>query len=305
MNRRNALIGSFSIGIAAIMWGLDGVALTPQLYNLNVSFVVFVLHIIPFLLMNLFLFRQFKNLSVFSLKDFSILFAIALTGGSLGTLAIVKALFLVNFQDLSVVVLLQKLQPVFAVILAAVFLKERMSKYFALWASLAIFAGYTLTFGFHLPDFQTGSQTAYAAGFALLAAISFGSSTVFSKMMLIKYNFKTVTYFRYGFTSLIMFIWVISRGLIPTFGQITPTNWLFFIIIALTTGSGAIFLYYYGLTRVTALVSIIVELLFPISAIGFDYLINGTQLSLMQWISAVIMVLSIILLNQYSIKKPD
>jgi drug/metabolite transporter (DMT)-like permease len=72
------------------------------------------------------------------------------------------------------------------------------------------------------------------------------------------------------------------------------SNWLFFIIIGLTTGSGAIFLYYLGLRHVNAITSVIVELIFPISAIIFDYAFNDTRLSIIQWISAALMVLSII-----------
>ncbi|MBT3756777.1 MAG: EamA family transporter, partial [Candidatus Cloacimonetes bacterium] len=69
---------------------------------------------------------------------------------------------------------------------------------------------------------------------------------------------------------------------------------IFFLIIAVTTGSGAIFLFYYGLNKVTAIVSTICELFFPISAIIFDYLVNGHLLSPIQWISAAIMILAVV-----------
>lgn len=296
--KNQTIVGSLSIALAAIMWGFDGVVLTPRLFNLNVAYVVFVLHIIPFLLMNVVLFKQYKYLANFSKKDVLVFTMIALTGGSLGTLAIVKALFLVNFQHLSIVVLLQKLQPIFAISLAALLLKEKITKNFVLWAVLAIIAGYTLTFGFHLPHMSSGINTVSAALYALLAAFCFGSSTVFSKMVLGKYNFKTVTFYRYGFTSFIMLLMVAGLGKFSQFAVTTNQNWLFFIIISLTTGSGAILLYYYGLNRVKAIVSIIVELLFPISAIVFDYLINDSMLSPIQWISAAVMVYSIIKLNK-------
>jgi len=77
----------------------------------------------------------------------------------------------------------------------------------------------------------------------------------------------------------------------------TDVNWIYFIIIGLTTGSGAIFIYYYGLRRVKAIVATISELLFPISAVLFDYLFNGSVLSPVQMLSAVIMVLAIIKLS--------
>ena len=302
MMNNKTLKGSIAIGISAIMWGFDGVVLTPRLYNLDVGFVVFILHLFPFILMNVFMFRQYKLINEFNSKDLLVILSIALTGGALGTLSIVKALFLINFQQLSVVVLLQKLQPIFAILLAGILLKEKITRRFFLWGLLAIIAGYTLTFEFKLPTFSSDKNTILAAMYALIAALCFGSSTVFSKMLLEKYNFKTVTFFRYGFTTLIMFIYVIITQKFLQFSQVTMNNWLFFIIIGLTTGSGAIFLYYFGLRHVNAMVSVIVELIFPISAIIFDYIFNDARLSLVQWLSAVLMVIAIVKIN-YKRKK--
>jgi len=169
---KSLLTGAFAICISAMLWGLDGIVLTPQLYNLELTLVVFILHALPFLIMNVFLYREYKLLKSFTGKDLIYLFLIALMGGALGTMAIVRALFLVEFRDLTIVVLLQKLQPVFAISLAAILLREKFKKNFILWASLAIVAGYFLTFGFNLPDLNTGSKTALAAGYSLFAAFA-------------------------------------------------------------------------------------------------------------------------------------
>ena len=300
--KNKTLKGSIAIGISAVMWGFDGVVLTPRLYNLDVGFVVFILHLIPFLLMNIFMYRQYRFINDFKAKDIIVFTSIAMTGGALGTLSIVKALFLVNFQHLSIVVLLQKLQPIFAILLAAILLKEKLTSRFLFWGVLAIIAGYTLTFEFNWPTISSDRNTILASVFALIAAFSFGSSTVFSKMVLDKYDFKTVTFFRYGFTTLIMFFYVLITQKFHQFYQATPSNWLFFAIIGLTTGSGAIFLYYFGLRQVNAIISVIVELIFPISAIILDYIFNNAQLSLIQWISAAIMVFSIVRIS-YKRKK--
>jgi drug/metabolite transporter (DMT)-like permease len=227
-----------------------------------------------------------------------VILLIALLGGALGTLSIVKALFLINFKELSIVVLLQKLQPVFAIALAAILLREKLNKYFALWAAIAILGGYFLTFGFQKPAFEAGSNTALSAFYALIAAISFGSSTVFSKMILQRYNFATATFYRYGFTALIMLIYTTITGNISEFSMMDKTNWIIFLIIAFTTGSGAIFLYYYGLNRIKAMLAVMCELFFPISTIVFDYIFNGTRLSVVQWLSAAIMVFAIININR-------
>jgi len=297
MKKSNIILGASIIGLSATMWGFDGIVLTPRLSNLKVVFVVFILHLIPFILMNPFLYKRYPKIKTLNSPEIFSLFMVALFGGSIGTLAIVKALFLVNFQSLSIVVLLQKLQPVFAITLAALFLKEKLRRNFIVWAVIALIAGYFLTFGFHLPRFQKDQNTIYASLFAVLAAFSFGSSTVFSKKILGKLDFITATFFRYGLTSILMFLVVLSLGELKEFQNITPNNRLIIGIISVTTGSGAIFLYYYGLKKVKAIIATIMELFFPISAVFFDYFINGHILSPIQWTSAVVMIFAIINLN--------
>ena len=176
-------------------------------------------------------------------------------------------------------------------------LGEKLKRNFLLWSALAITAGYFLTFGFRLPDLTTGGSTALAAGYSLLAAMAFGSSTVLSKKILRKYSFFTATFYRYGFTSLIMLLFVLSTGIIHTVPHITGFQWMIFVIIGVTTGSGAIFLYYFGLTRIRAMLATICELCFPVSAILFDYFVNDRILTPVQWISALVLIFAILKLS--------
>jgi len=294
---KTVFTGAMAICVAAVLWGLDGVVLTPRLYSLDIGLVVFIFHALPFLLMNLFMYKEYKHIRNFTAGDVLVFFLLSLLGGAVGTLAIVKALFLVNFKALTIVVLLQKLQPVFAITLAALLLGEKLKRNFLLWSALAITAGYFLTFGFHLPDFGTNNNTALAAGFSLLAAFAFGSSTVFSKKILRKFSFFTATFYRYGFTSLIMLLYVLSTGMLSHIPEITGFQWTIFAIIGITTGSGAIFLYYFGLTRIRAMLATICELCFPVSAILFDYLVNDRVLSPLQWVSAGVLIFAILKLS--------
>lgn len=289
--------GAMAICVAATLWGLDGVVLTPRLYSLDIGLVVFIFHALPFLLMNLFFYKEYKHARTFTKGDVLMFFLLSLLGGAIGTLAIVKALFLVNFKALTIVVLLQKLQPVFAITLAALLLGEKLKRNFLLWATLAITAGYFLTFGFHLPSIDAHGNTGLAAAFSLLAAFAFGSSTVFSKKVLQKFSFFTATFYRYAFTSLIMLLFVLSTGTLKFIPEITGFQWTIFAIIGITTGSGAIFLYYFGLTRIRAMLATICELCFPVSAILFDYLVNNRILSPLQWISAGVLIFAILKLS--------
>lgn len=301
--KRIKIISAIMISIAAVLWGFDGVILTPRLSNLNVVFVVFLLHALPFILMNAFFFKRYKELKKLDRNALISLVLVSVLGGALGTIAIVYALFLVNFQNLSVVVLLQKFQPIFAIILAAIFLHEKVSKKFYLWGIIAIIGGHFLTFGFNIPNFQTDTNTMKAGLLSVFASFAFGSSTVFSKSLLNKLSFDTATFFRYGMTTLLLFPVIIILGKLGDFQLITPTNWLIFGIIALTSGTVAIMLYYYGLKNIKASHATLLELFFPISAILFDYLINGIVLSAVQWISATIMIFAIIKASLYSKRK--
>lgn len=291
-----------AICFAAVLWGFDGVVLTPRLMNLKTPFVVFILHALPFLFMNLMLWREYKRAKQFTNRDYLMFLAVALFGGALGTMSIVKALFLVNFNHLSVIVLLQKLQPIFAILLAGIFLKEKMNKASTLWVVIAIVSSYFLSFGFQLPHWQKNPDWTVAVLLSLLAAFSFGSSTVFSRDLLTRYPFKTVTFFRYGFTTLIMYFWIEILHLFPQISLVTPANWITFIIIFLTTGSTAIFIYYWGLEKVKAKISTICELFFPLSGILFDYLFNGSHLSLVQWGSVMVMYFAILKINRIESK---
>jgi drug/metabolite transporter (DMT)-like permease len=294
---RSAYTGVLAICLAAILWGLDGVVLTPRLFNLTVPFVVFLLHAVPFLLMQPLLYRSYRALASLSILDWTFLSLVALTGGVLGTFTIVKALFLVNFSQVSVVVLLQKLQPVFAIVLAAILLKEPLTPRFVGWSGIALVGAYLLTFGAHLPDLTGGTTTTIAATWAAIAAAAFGTATVLGKRVLAVLDFRQATFGRYGLTSVFVLLYLVVSGDGLPFGEVTRFNWLLILVIGLTTGSGAIFLYYFGLTRVRASVSAVCELCLPLSAILLDYLINGSVLRPWQWVGAATLILAITMVS--------
>jgi len=199
-------LGPLFIIIAATLWALDGVVLRPNLYALPVPLVVFIEHGLAFLIMLPFLIKEFKEVKKLKLGDWGAFFWVAIFGGALGTMFITKALFYVDFVNLSVVVLIQKLQPIFALLLAGLILKEKLPKKFFTWASVAIIAIYFVTFPDFVPNFSTGDKTLIAALFSLGAAFAWGSSTVFSKRALKQVSFRLGTYLRFGLTTIIMLV---------------------------------------------------------------------------------------------------
>lgn len=292
--QNSKLLAPLLVVIAAALWAVDGIVLRPSLYSLPVPLVVLVESSIVAILLTPFFINKFSSLRYLKKKDWLAFFGVALLGGAIGTMAITKALFYVNFVNLSVVILLQKLQPVFAISLATVLLKEKLPKEFFLWAGLAIIGAYFMTFGLSAPNFSTGDKTTIAALFALLAAFSFSSSTVLSKRALRNVDYEMGTYLRFLFASIIMFIISATTGDIYSVTIVTPKQIIIFLIIAFTTGGAAIFLYYYGLKRISASVASICELAFPLTAVVLEYFVHGNILSPIQWMGAAVLLISIL-----------
>jgi len=292
---------SLYVFFAASLWGVDAIILRPALYSLPVPLVVFIESSVVALLLTPILIKNFDSLKQLQLKDWIAFGGVALFGGTIGTMSITKALFYVNFVNLSIVVLIQKLQPIFALILASFILKEKLPRIFFLWALIAIIGAYLLTFGSKLPNLETGDKTIYAALFALLAAFSFGFSTVLSKRALRNVTFTVGATLRFSFSAIIMlFISTITNEL-SAISDVSTEQVIVFGIIAFTSGGFAIFLYYYGLKRIPASVATIAELAFPFTAILLEYLIRGNIMDSIQWLGAFILIISIIRVTRLNV----
>ena len=109
--------------IGAIMWGVDGVLFTQRYFSYglyNVILITFLVHLVPSIWMSLTSPGQYKALNKKNKSDILYLFLIALFGGTIGTICIVKALELSEFNPFSLVILIQKSQPIFAIISATI-----------------------------------------------------------------------------------------------------------------------------------------------------------------------------------------
>jgi drug/metabolite transporter (DMT)-like permease len=117
---------------------------------------------------------------------------------------------------------------------------------------------------------------------------------VLSKRALRNVSFEMGTFLRFLFSTVIMFVIVIALGDMGSVSDITTKQVIIFLIIAFSTGGAAIFLYYYGLKRITASVASICELAFPLTAVVLEYFIHGNILSPIQWGGAIVLLSSII-----------
>ena len=290
--KNKIFIGALAVVVAAVLWSLDGTFLRPRLASVSPTLVVFLEHTLGFIILLPFLFIYKLELKKIAKKQWATIFWVALFGGALGTTFFTKALFLTGFVDISVVILLQKFQPIFAIILSAIILRERFPAKFYIYALLALIGGYFVTFK-DPSSINFGSATTMMAVFSLLAAFSWGSSTTFGKYSLKNINYGLLAALRFGFTVIIMLIPAMKY--FSTLPSIEPSVWKTLIIIVFTSGAVAMYLYYYGLKKIPASLATLCELAWPVSAIVFDYFFNHNVLSATQIAGAVILIIAVTL----------
>jgi drug/metabolite transporter (DMT)-like permease len=282
------LIGSLLIIIAALLWSIDSTFLRPHLQTLPSTLVVFLEHTLGFIPLIPFLFVYRKELKKITKKQWLAIFWVALFGGALGTTFFTKALFLTGFTDISAVILLQKFQPLFAIVLAALFLHERFPPRFYLLSTLALIGGYFMTFPNPFTISTLSHTSLLIIAYALLAAFAWGSATVFGKYSLKTIPFGLLTALRFGVTMLIMVI--PASRYFSTISTIHGMQWGIFGLIVVTSGAFSIYIYYSGLKRIPASLATLCELAWPVSAVVFDYVINHTQLTVLQLLGTVVLL---------------
>ena len=265
-----------AIIFAALLWSMDAF-LRQSLYSLSPLLIITIEHGIGGLLFVPIIIKYWNKIKTIKQTGWISILWISFLGGIGGTYFYTKALGYVGYIDLSIVVLLQKFQPLFAVSLAAIILKEKLSKRYLILAMFAMIGGYLVTFGTN-PISDWDNRTIIAALFALLAAFCWGSSTVLGKHALIHSPFSLVTALRLIVTTIAGIIIIVFSDWSIIYSYISHDQWKMLLLIIFSTGTLALFIYYYGLKNLPASYTTLFELFWPLSAVIIDWLIRGEPL---------------------------
>ncbi|OGL35949.1 hypothetical protein A3F65_02480 [Candidatus Saccharibacteria bacterium RIFCSPHIGHO2_12_FULL_47_16b] len=274
---------------AALLWSLDGL-LRRHLYELPASVIVFWEHVFGFVLLLPLIIATFKAFKKFTKRQWLSVGLVSFLSGAVGTIAYTAALGRVNYISFSVVVLLQQLNPIFAIAAAAALLRERLSKRFIILSIVALAAAYVVTFPNFTVNFATGTGTAVAALLALGAAASWGISTAFSRYALKDTSPIHVTAARFGLTPLFALGFVLLSGSSSSLGALTASQWKYIAAITFSTGLVALAIYYYGLKFVLASRAAILELAWPLSAVFVGYFWLSERLTTTQLVGSAVLL---------------
>ena len=244
------VLPSAAVICAALLWSVDGV-LRQDLHIISSLVIVSIEHLLGASIFLPLSFRLASKIKQLDRKGWTSIFWVSICRGLLGTYFYTKCLAYVNYIDLSVVVLIQKLQPLIAISLASIILREKLSKSFILLASAVILGGYLTTFG-NKPFLFLDNKSIIASLFALLESFCWGSYTVLGKAALKQIPFEPMTCIRLIVTGTVALLIIISYGNSSDIYSLSIENYKTIIIIVFTSESIALSIYYYGLQNLAA-----------------------------------------------------
>src|SRR3989338_4242081 len=145
--------GTYLVLLAAMLWATDAPFRVYLTEGLSSNFIVLGEHFIDVLIVLPILVLGWRQLQGLSWREWVAVLVIAIGGSAIASVAFTQAFHYVNP---SVAILLQKLQPLIAIALAAIILKENFNSKFWLWAILALFGAYLISFAGLKPQLFPG-----------------------------------------------------------------------------------------------------------------------------------------------------
>lgn len=281
--------------LASLLWASDSPFRKPLLVGgLTAPFIAFLEHVFNSLVSLPGLFRKRAQFRLINWPQLLGFIYIGAGASALAAILFVNGAVAMNY-NFTVAALLQKLQPLFAILLAVIFLKEKLSPKFWLFAIPALLGAYLVTFGLTSPMllWQSAGQLPLKGPLlAILAALLWAGGTVVGRGLLKSFDFEFVNGMRFVFGLLFLsfYVWMFSK---MQFDLMTPLFWRNVIIIALLTGFFALLLYYYGLKSTKASVATLMELGYPLALTAVNWKFLGIKLDVWQIVGALVLLGSV------------
>lgn len=275
--RRNG--GVWLVALGAALWGTNSILRVEMLHTFTSSQIVFLEHLLLAIYALPVLLLARGQLARLTAKEWGAILFLSWGGSGLATI-----LFTASFQygHPNLVLLLQKVQPVFVLLIARVMLKELLPRRFGGNLLIAMIGTYLVTYGFTLPWADFTDANGMAAMLALGAALLWGGSTVMGRLVLGKMSFETLTAARFLFALPFLYaVVVISGEAVPqmwnALGDLDTLGNL--VLQALLPGLFSLLLYYRGLSTTKASYATVAELAFPATGLLLNWVALGSVLT--------------------------
>jgi drug/metabolite transporter, DME family len=271
------------VAAAAALWGTDALWRKPLADSTSVATIVFGEHVLLAAITLPLLVPALRAL--WRLGWRYIFAAVAIGAGASAVATILFTQAFVNSASPVTPVVLQKVQPIVAVIGAWIILRERPRRLFGLYLAGALAGAWLIAFPSPTGALDDWSATTKPVLFALGAACLWAFGTVLGRYLTQRLRFQHVTTLRFAFGLPASAIALLILGG-PAFASAHDSLWI--AILALVTGAIALSLYYYGLRATPAVAAALAELTFPVTAALVGYLAFDATLSSTQWLGVAV-----------------
>ena len=282
--------GALLVILGSALWGTDALFRRPLTGSLSPITIVLLEHCVLALAVLPVAVRCRGEFKALAGRDYAALLLISL-GGSVAATSLFT--FAMKYGNPSVVILLQKTQPLFTVLLARILLRERPAGWFWPFFALAMTGACLVS----APDWQAGLLSGpshpVVVSCALAAALLWGSATVCGRYVIGKISapFLTSLRFLFALPALLMLY-----ALQPATQRRLPADpWSIFSVVemALIPGLAALLIYYKGLRSTSASIASVCELSFPATAVAVNWLFLDVRLSAVQLAGSALLVASV------------
>ncbi len=279
------------VALAAALWASDGLFRGKLVLEMSAPLIVFWEHVILVVVTFPWLRRFMQRRVQLTGRELVYLLFVGAGASALATILFTQAF---TYGDPTTPLLIQKLQPVVAVLGAYLLLGERLLPRYGWYFLAAVGGAYLISF----PDpLDVRVSQAAPALYALGAAVLWAMGTVLGRHLThkIEPNELTAVRFAIGLPAALVItaIWGETGNIVP----ITGSEFGVLLILALIPGLAAMMIYYRGLSRTPAASATLAELAFPLTAVligwlAFDRIPNGSQ-----WLGIVILSATIVFMS--------
>ena len=289
------------VALGAALWGTDAILRVPLLEVASPSQIVLLEHLVLLLFSVPAVALGWRFFRGFGTAQWAALLVIGWGGSALATLLFTTAFAVGNP---TVAILLQKTQPLFAVALAGILLRERLG--WAYWPcfAVAMVGAYMISFGDLGPFAALGSAELLTAALALGAALLWGSSTVLGRLVLKDVPFYALTGARLLLAVPLLAGIVLAQGAAGGIGAGFFAEPGRIFLLALIPGLLALLLYYRGLSGTRASYATLAELAFPATAVVLNWTFLGVGVTANQVVGFVLLWGAVFVLGYLNARSP-
>jgi drug/metabolite transporter (DMT)-like permease len=298
------------VALGAMLWGTDTLFRIPLLHHLSPSplvqstQLVLMEHVIlvictlplPWLARD-----QIRRLNR---RQWAAIAAIGVGASGLATVLFTMSFGYGHFIE---TLLLQKTQPLIAILLASLWLRERLSATAWVLVPVALIGAYLIAVPDPLHPEQAWADFHIAAAlFALGAAALWGAATVFGRYALADVSFTALTGLRFTTALPALAVLLLVLGGLPAFGTYRVADAPLYLGLALLPGLLGMLFYYRGLASTPAAMATLAELAFPITGVLVNlYLVSPRQtITGLQIAGIVILWLALAVLDRVNAQAP-